>query len=958
MSKYALMSSGAACATIMAISSAAFAQAQSTPAASANTQATEAVTVTGSRIIQDGTNAPTPVAVVGADQLQNQATPNIAETLNLQPAFVGNLNVQRAAYTAAAATQGLNSLNLRGLGTSRTLVLMDGQRFIPTLTYGSSAAYTVDINAIPQQLVQRVETVTGGASAVYGSDAVGGVVNFILDKQYTGLKIDASGGETTYGDDANEKLDITFGTRFLGDRGHFIFSGSITSNDGIQNSANRGWDARALCVMNNPLWTKTGTNGQPQMITVDNCGENSANGGVINSGPLKGTTFGIGGVPLPFQYGSLVSTPLMSGGQYQVYLNRLTRGVPLDPPLRQQNIFSLLSYNLTDRITATYEFTLSHVSSFQTNTPQIYDGTSGVGVLQANNAFLPASLRAALGGQSFTVSTVLGDLPNITSTTDRYVQRHSLAFDGDFDLFDSNWVWNAYATYGKTRNTIVDYSHNSARFQAAINAVYDSTGKIVCSNGDPACVPFNVFGIGVNSPQAIAYVSDFSKVNQTNTEEVAAVSLTGHPFSLWAGPVGVALDAEYRFDSAHGVSNPQSLTNSLYSGNYKPVIGKDHVVEGALEVEVPLARNFFLAQAADLNLAVRETDYSTSGAVTTWKIGGTWSPIEDVTIRGNVSHDIRAANLGELFADKGGAIQTLPTDLLTNATGFIAKQSTVGNPQLAPESANSQGIGAVWKPDFIPGFSASLDYWSTHMHGEVGSLPAQSVIQLCYDGNQQACGYITRTGPANLQGVGPYAGQTFATISLIQSPYVNIASDNRSGLDEFASYHFPISDILPLNGDLMFTYDGSYYFETYSNSGLANALPTRSSAFWRGNFNVSYDMDDWDFGLTARYTSSQAPSPQSIMCGTSCPQSSTLPSNIVTQNYVLGLGSSVFFDVNVSRRFMVADVDSQFYLNVRNVFDRDPNLSPLTSYVTSYHLASGADTFGRIIRFGLRAELN
>ncbi len=196
------------------------------PAAFAQTAAAEppeelvAITVTGSRIIREGYESPTPLTIVNSEQLQSGAQGNVADLLVTLPQFVNSQtpNTQDTQNTPSGGLTGLNLLNFRGLGPNRTLVLVDGQRWVPVLTYGNVSTEAVDIDGIPQQLISRVETVTGGASAVYGSDAVGGVANFILDKKFTGFKSDVSGGVTTYGDDGNFKIDMTAGFLISGSR--------------------------------------------------------------------------------------------------------------------------------------------------------------------------------------------------------------------------------------------------------------------------------------------------------------------------------------------------------------------------------------------------------------------------------------------------------------------------------------------------------------------------------------------------------------------------------------------------------------------------------------------------------------------------------------------------------------------------------------------------------------------
>ncbi|HET9159419.1 MAG TPA: TonB-dependent receptor [Caulobacteraceae bacterium] len=969
------MGSVAVVAALSAWSTTASAQAQTpTTAAIATNESTDtevaAVTVTGSRIIRDGTSSPTPLEVVGADEIEKQASGNINALLTTLPAFAGNQQPMNPSATANAsgALSGLNLVNLRGLGSNRTLVLIDGQRFIPTQTYGSSSINAVDLGGIPEQLISRVETVTGGASAVYGSDAVGGAINFILDRRFTGVKVDVSASETTYGDDKGSRLAATWGTQFLGDRGHFLISGLVAEKENLQITGNRGWDHKSLCTMTNPNFTPT--NGQPQRLIVDQCGENSAPGGVINTGPLRGTTFGAGGTPFPFIYGPLVSTPLMSGGSWHLAADtHLYRGISLDPEDRRQNVFSLATYDISTKTRLTVMASWGHTETRTQDNLQFFDSNAGVNI-KTDNAFIPDSLRPALvGTSSFTLSTLNGDLTNIHSHTSRYVERASAALDGGFNLFNTDWTWNVYYQYGKTRNLLQDFSLSRSRYAHATDAVFTSTGAIACrintdpstTNDDPTCIPYNLFGLGVNSPDAIKYVSSVGEVHQSNTQQVWSGSVNGEPFSLWAGPIGIALSAEHRIESADGHSNAGALANDLYSGNYKPVVGDYNVTEGAIEAQVPLAKDMFLAKSLEVQLAARETNYSTSGNVTTWKVGATYQPVEDVVFRGNISHDIRAGNLGELFAFAGAPVVTpIGVDPFTNLSGTIARVSSTGNPDLKPEEADSYGYGVVWKPSFLPGFSASVDYWKVDISGLIASISAGQALQLCFSGNADACGFITRLSSPTSPGVGPYTGQQFGPVETIVTTYVNIANNTTSGLDQFVAYRFPLESLVPgAPGNLALRLDGTYYYKGYNNAGLPGALPSYTSAYWRGVFGADYNLGDWSFGLRARYASknaSQPNLPQIIQCTTSCPHQADIPANFTTQNYVL-LKSSQFFDFNVSRNFTVKDMQAQVYLNIRNVLNREPVIQPTGGQPFSFHVANGDDALGRTYRVGLRIRM-
>jgi outer membrane receptor protein involved in Fe transport len=974
-SKNALLGSVAILAALTAWSAPALAQAQPpagvAAAATGEADGTEVseITVTGSRVIRDGTDSPTPLAVVGAEEIQKQASGNVTALLSTIPAFAGNQQPmnQSATANASGALLGLNLANLRGLGVNRTLILVDGQRFVPTLTVGASSFYAVDLSNIPQQAIARVETVTGGASAVYGSDAVGGAVNFILDRKFVGLKVDISGQITDYGDDKGGRLDVTWGTRFLDDKAHFLVSGQLTQKDDLYVTGNRNWDHKSLCTMTNPNFTAT--NGQPLRLIVDECGENSAPGGVINTGVLRGTTFGQGGTPGPFVYG-LTSTPLMSGGSWHLGSDtHLYRGLSLDPEDRRQNLFSLFTLEMSDKTRLTIMGSYGHAGSYQHDNLQFFDSSSGVQI-KTDNAFIPASLRPALVGQpTFTLSTLNGDLPNIESATSRYVYRGSVALDGGFKLFGTDWAWNTYYQYGRTRNVMQVFSLSRSRYAKATDAVFTSTGSIVCranvdtdtTNDDAACVPYNLFGLGVNSPAAIDYVMGVGEVRQQNTQQVLAGSISGQPFSLWAGPIGVAVSAEHRIESSKGVSNAAALANDQYSGNYKPVTGEFKVSEGALELQVPLLRDSFLGKSWDLQLAGRYTHYTTSGDVTTWKVGTTYSPIEDLTFRANISHDIRAGNLGELFAFAGAPVVTpIQVDPFTNASGTIARVSSAGNIGLQPEEADSIGYGLVWKPAFLPGFSASVDYWKVDISGLIASLSATQALQLCFSGNQDACAFISRASSPTKPGVGPYVGQQFGEITTIVTTYVNIASNTTSGLDQYVAYRFPLENLWKgAPGNVSLRLDGTYYYKGFNDPGLPGSLPSRTTAYWRGLFSGDYSTGTWNFGLRARYVSkgaSQPNLPQIIQCMSGCPAQATIPANFTTQNFVLAK-SSLFYDVNMSRNLTVRDAQVQVYLNIRNVFNREPLIQPTGGQPYSFHVAQGDDALGRTYRVGLRIRM-
>lgn len=254
----------------------------------------EEVLVTGSRVVRDGYDAPTPVNVLGTDEIKAAAPANIADFVNTLPSVAGSATAANSSGALSNGAAGISALNLRALGTGRTLVLFDGQRSVV-----SAATGQVDTNTFPQALVSRVEVVTGGASSAYGSDAVGGVVNFILDKEYTGLKATVEYGETTYGDNPNSKFNITAGAAFADKKGHVLLSAEIVHQDGVHDES-RDWNKSGYFAVRN---TNTAA-GAPFYILSKNVGISAYTpGGLITAGPLRGTYFGVNGSVNQLAYG-------------------------------------------------------------------------------------------------------------------------------------------------------------------------------------------------------------------------------------------------------------------------------------------------------------------------------------------------------------------------------------------------------------------------------------------------------------------------------------------------------------------------------------------------------------------------------------------------------------------------------------------------------------------------------
>lgn len=725
---------------------------------SSEENAVQEIIVTGSRIVREGYEAPTPLSVVSVEDLATQGGTNIADQVNQMPAFSGSQTATSSTTSVSAGTSGVNALNLRGLGTGRTLVLLDGQRSVGAFLTGA-----VDINTFPQQLVERVEVVTGGASAVYGSDAVGGVANFILDKTFTGIKGELSAGITSYLDGENFKVDFAGGFPFAGGRGHVLASGNAVYRSGIHGSGGEGkraWNSEGWGILPEPGYnSRTGLNGGPEYVVRNHVGQsNTTQGGIFNSGPLKGLAFGPGGAPFQFRYGPIDNGTYMQGGDWEEGTHREDYGSSFDPEQKAQNVYLRVAYDVTDNLNIFANWSWAHSWTRTIATTQFSTGTLRI---HGDNAYLsklltPAQKALISPSAVYSYGSHNQDLPLDDGVNDRIIARYVVGAEGAFDAFGNDWVWNAYYQKGVSRNDInAPNVYIRDRVQGinatAIDAVFDPNGKIVCrstlTNPNDGCVPYNPFGIGVNSEAAIKYVMGHSHLSQTLYQDVASVSATGEPFSLWAGPVSVALSAEHRREKVDSINDPLSQFSTYLSGNYRVNRGKFSVTEGAVEAVIPLASGASFADSWDLQLAARATDYSIAGYVTTWKAGTTFAPIPDIKLRVTRSRDIRAPDLQEQFAGgTSGSSQALAPFRNCNGSACSATPLgvTSGSTTLKPEKADTTGIGVVVQPQFLRGFSTSVDYWNIDISDVIQSLGTQNTINLCFQGQTQLCSRLIR----------------------------------------------------------------------------------------------------------------------------------------------------------------------------------------------------------------------
>ncbi len=884
--------------------------------------AVEELVVTGSRI-QGGFQTPTPVTVVGAPEVQQAMATSVANYLNQLPAFGSPTSSANPGPGVAGA--GLSLLNLRNLDSARTLVMLDNRRVPQSNTSGG-----VDTNTLPMTLVQRVEVVTGGASAAWGADAVAGVVNFVLNHQYEGFELSVQGGATERRDNTSQKFDATWGRKFLGGRASFVAAGTFSNSPEIVRAADRDWWER-WAVVNNPSYTAS--NGQPKQVWAKTSLVSTAPGGLIVSGPLRGTQFlGPEGTPAPYDFG-FTSTTLQVGGtrtlDTAVHRN-LTNG------LTYGNLFSHARYDLTDSITAYGEVTYG--KSRVRSDSIFYNRPSNI-TARVDNAYLPESVRQALlaaNQTQFTMSRLNTEAGPPGGRNERQLLRGVVGFEGRI----GEWNWEAYYTRGqvKVHNTTIA-NGLIPRYNAAIDAVRNSAGQIVCrsSLADPSngCVPYNIFGVGAASPEAVAYVfgtKPFQKIQID--QQFVSVEASGPIYDLPAGTVTLAVGADASEDKATSTQDDDSLARNYVTGNPQPFNGKVSFKELFGEVNVPLLRDIPFIRHLELNGAGRITDYSTSGTVYTWKVGVSNNITDDLRVRVTRSRDIRAPSLADLFTLGRAGTQTV-FDPLTQLP-YNIRANTRGNPDLKPERADTWTAGVVYRPGWLPGLAASVDYYDIRIKGAIASLGSGETVDLCFGERPELCDRLIRD-----------AGGALVQVELVPT---NINELRTSGVDAEVVYRRALFD-----GNVTFRSLLSYQpvLEETDVQGVTNDIGgslaglTEGYPDLRGNFSVGFERGPYNVTAVYRYV------------GKAKLRNEWIEGVDVDDNTI---GSTGYIDLRGSYDFKIGGVETRLSLNIENVLDTPPKIVPATPSTVPYGASSSStrldlyDALGRSYRIGLRAK--
>lgn len=969
------------------------AHAQNAPAAEESPPAEEAsqkeIIVTGSRISRRDVEAPTPTKVLGAEILEARGSSSIGDFLGEVPSFRNTQGPQT--NTAATLGTGQFSPDLRALGVIRTLTLVDSRRFVP-----SAASGQVDLNLIPQILVERIDVVTGGASAAYGSDAVSGVVNVLLNKRLEGIKGEASVGISDYGDARETRAALAFGAPFADGRGHIVVGGEYVKSEGVNDPFARKSFAEQPGLVSYPANRAAGKPSRAYergvsfinmayggLITGVDADTNLTNDTNKNPGatpnPLRGIQFGPGGVPIAFNYGNAVteygpSSTLASnftGGNKGLYPQD---GWTLIVPTTRRVAFGHIDYELTDALNLFVEASYGRSGGYG-NSPPVRD-QGGAAIILRDNAYLHSSIRDIMVANnitSFTLGRPYNDFGPITRSNENTTERFVGGFNYDFG---SGWKLDGYYQYGRNvLNANVANLRIESNFQFAVDAV-NVGGKIVCAatqaNGtvtasgqvlnrfNPAaagCVPINLFGQGSPGKDAIDYVTGDIFYQVTTKQQVAALTMQGQLFELPGGPLAVAFGGEWRKEEASAISDVLSQANGFNYSNPKPYSGGYDVKEAFAEVVAPLLRDVSFAHHLELNGAIRYTDYSTSGGVTTWKLGAIYAPVPDIRFRATRSRDIRAPNNAELYATTASLAQ-----LRNPWRGLTTQVTTINQPSptLKPEKADTWTVGGVFTPRFIPGLTVSVDYYDIDIKGAISSFSAQTIIDNCFSetGTPFFCNFVNRTGSGSL-----------TDINSVNVQLLNIAGIRTRGFDFSASYRTRIGEgELTLRGmasyvkDLIFD-DGTGAAPRFANGviqslggridragsvgGTAFTAGQQTSATntpsWTATGSVTWAQDPVTISLQGRYIGggrfdATLVGPEDEHYDAASPIS--IASNRVDSRFYLDLSTQ--FDVIKDGKRKL-----QFYLNVNNLTNKEPPF-PVIAIAGMY------DRIGRYYRAGFR----
>ncbi|MDX2142815.1 MAG: TonB-dependent receptor [Rhodospirillaceae bacterium] len=855
----------------------------------------EEIVVTGSRIVRDSFSSALPVSVVTAASIRESGSTSIGDILLDQTIINPATNNQNSSGTLFLAGQ--TRADIRGLGPTRTLVLMDGRR----LPFTDASSPAVDLNIVPSLMIDRIETIAGGASAVYGSEAIAGVVNIIMKKEQEGFEVDAQTGITQRGDGEEIRAGFNWGRKFAGDKLNVLLGGEYASQDTIfqkDRSAFARGIRRDIRVTPQPILDPTSRSNTSPYATFQ----------------LIGGALGVA---------RSVTRDVRDGGISIVRLSRECSTAVVQPDCQDPSLFYAAEYNVLqgefDRTVLRGYADYDLDNNWKLTFDAIYGRGTGGGifqpafsnaagggtmpvVLRGDNAFLAGNTPTATqlraewlaAGKTFTQGSTaqVGKFwqefggRNVDGT--RKLWKITPGFNGKIEAFDRSFNVDGYAQYSRVAGETISVNvPQILRVQQATDAVL-LNGQIVCRDATAranGCVPWDL--LGQPSREAIAWTNAQSTTDQVVKQTVAGVSVAGDVFDLPAGPVGAAVGVEYRKEESSFVQDPLGASGALFFNSVGTRAGDYNVKEAFGEIAIPLLSDVTMAKDLSVEVAGRVSDYSSIGSTDQRRYNLQWAPVEDVRFRATDSTAVRAPNIVELFAPQSRnfsnvAIDPCDRDAFRGATAAqqAARRITCGaaianynpltfqsnfgpgrpslpllqggNPGLGPEKAHTYQYGLVIQPRWISNLSMSVDFFRYTITDSVGTIPINTLLSnLCHDdasrpfASNQFCAQIRRDATGTQGGAVP--GGAIEVILTNQ----NIASTKVEGWDYSIAYGFRTEDVFGSDyGTIALRLDATWMYE-FNQQGLpgqayvqfANTI-TNATPEWKANASVRWEYED------------------------------------------------------------------------------------------------------------------
>lgn len=821
----------------------------------------EDIVVTGSRIVRKDYVANSPIATVSTEQIEARGDVNVEQILNQLPQVVPGFSANSNNPANGSAT-----VDLRGIGASRTLVLVNGHRFVP---FDSSNA--VDLNAIPAALIERVEVVTGGASATYGSDALSGVVNFIFKQNFEGIAFNTQYGISKYSDGEQFNASLLMGANIEGGRGNVTGFVGYSDRDGFFPNEDRPW-----ALVSNAGGSGTGVYGGLNNIALNPY----TAAGCPTASPCR-RSFRTPGVPGVFNNDFTLSA---ASDRYNFSPVNL-----LQSPSERYNIAFLGHYDVTDKVEAFAEFYGSDVRNNIQLAPTPATGIQipyGNFFVQNNPALLAYANSRANPTAPLNFDRRMAEVgARIEShDSDVYQVNGGLRFK-----LGGDWKAELFGSYGRTElRTSIKNDVSRSRVAAAIAAGGTATS---CSAASlalfPTCAPLNMFGANTISPAAANFIRlNFADLSVFERQDVQ-LNFTGTAFELPAGPLGVAFGFEYREDSLNSLPDSAKITGDIYGFNAAQAVGgSSQSKEIYGEAAVPVLRDLPFIKSLDLELGVRMSDYDTVGQLWAYKAGGSWEPVDSLRFRALYQRAVRAPNVFELFqaGDQGfpavldpcttrnpgtGAARTLSAAVRTFCTaqlgvdpvtsGFVALNTQTesfffGNPDLQEEESDTVTVGAVWSPTFVPGLTLTLDYYDISIDGYVGTIKGgvSGIVNDCFAS-------LNLASAACNSSVGPLIFRDAAGNLKARAPLGNVSQLETKGIDFAGRYGWNVPWAGGLWGDKLdlsfsVTYLDSYELDDIEYKGTAGAYNISASLpEYKANISLGYDIGPVRFAYSGTY---------------------------------------------------------------------------------------------------------